>query len=202
MATSKSPEDDKLKRLIYLCNMEGKYCCGSPEKNKPERSKYINLLSNLLKNSQDNLLKTLETAYSDKYLPHKLQVLNILATLLTLDEATEGNKHSICQVAGNLCKSDKDIFAFLKAVVLTQQKASKKPPTTVRKSVLRYYNNKSAGDLAKSYALHKGYHGWKHKDLIKLFHIKSETPGMYLLVTHISLKYNVKTSQEHIFLLM
>lgn len=185
MATSKSPEDDKLKRLIYLCNIEGKYCCGSPEKNKPESSKYINLLSNILKNSQDNLLNILEIAYSDKYLPHKVQVFNILATLLTLDEVTEENKHSICQVAGNLCKSDKDIFAFIKTVVLTQQKASKKLPTTVRKSVLRYYNNKSAEDLANSYVLHKGYHGWKHKDLIKLFHVKSETPGTYIFLLHI-----------------
>lgn len=177
MATSKSPEDDKLKRLIYLCNVEGKYYCGSPEKNKPERSKYINLLTSLLKNSPDNLLKILEAAYSDKYLPHKVQVFNILATLLTTEEATDKNKHSICQVAGNLCKNDKDIFAFIKAVVSTQQKASKKPPTTVRKSVLRFYKDKSAEDLANSYVLHKGYHGWKHKDLIKFFHVKSETPG-------------------------
>lgn len=179
MDTQKTPEEDKLKRLIYLCNVEGKYFCGSPEKNRPDRSKYVDLLNNLLKNSHENLLRVLEDAYLDKFLPHKVQVFHLLATLLTLEGATEDIKPEISQVAEGLCKSDKDLFEFIKAVVSTQQKSKKKPPKTVGKIVARYYNNKSAEDLAKAYALQKSYHGWKHKDAIKFFHIKSDTICKY-----------------------
>lgn len=177
--TTKSLEDDKLKRLIYLCNTEGKYYCGSPEKNKIERANYEDLLNSFLKGSPERLLEMIESTITDKYLPHRIQVFNILATLLTLDGATEKNKPIICQTVEKICNCDKDMFAFIKAVLSTQQKENKRPPTTVRKSVVRFYKHKSAEDMATSFVLHKGYHGWKHKDIIKLFHIKSETPGEY-----------------------
>lgn len=182
MATPKSPNSDidMLKRFIYLCNTEGKYYCGSPNKHKPEEETYVKLLNTLLKNSEDDLLKVLEEAYSDRYLPHKVQVLKILATLLTIEEATEKNKPIISALAEKLCKIDKDLFEFIKAVVLIKQKVNKKVPTTARKSILRYYNNKNAEDLAKSYVIHKSYCGWKHKDIIKFFRVKSETTGEYV----------------------
>lgn len=179
MATSKSPEDDKLKRLLYLCNTGGKYYCGNPEKNKPARATYADLLNSLLNSSQETLLKIIEDAFTDRYLPHRDQVFNVMATLLTLEGATADNKPDICQLAESLCSSDKDLFAFIKAVILTQQTDKKKLPPTVKKSVVRFYKNKSAEDLTKSYVLHKSYNGWKHKDIIKLFHIKSETAGKY-----------------------
>lgn len=179
MSAPKSSEAAKLKRLIYVCNLEGKYYCGSPDKNRPEYATYEGVLNTLLKQSHESLLKVFEKAIFDKYLPHRIQIFNILATLLTLEGATEKNKPDICQLAEKLCNCDKDLFAFIKAVISSQQKDNKKPPTTVRKSVVRYYKNKTAEDLAKSYVLHKSYYGWKHKDIIKFFHIKSETTSKY-----------------------
>lgn len=175
MATSKSPEE-KLKRLIYLCNTNGKYYCGGPQKNKPERASYVELLNNYLKNNQDSLLKILENASKDKFLPHKLQMFNILATLITLEAANEKNKPTICQLVEKLCTCDKDLFDFIWAVSLTQDKDKRHPHTVIR-IIVRFYKKKTAEDLTKSFITHKGYHGWTHQDIIKLFHVKSETPG-------------------------
>lgn len=198
MATPKTPDEDKLKRLIYLCNANtgAKYYCGSPGKNPPNPSTYVDFLNSLLKSSPENLLKVLEDAYSDKFLPHKVQVFKILATLLTLEEVTEKIKTNICQLAENLCKSDKDLFQFVKAVILTQHNPRKKLPTTVRKCVARFYIKKNAEDMVKSYISQKSYHGWKHKDLIKFCHIKSDTPSKY----DTCLKISYRQYKHHIII--
>lgn len=175
----KLTSDDKLKQLIYLGDINGKYICGGPDFNKLLQNKPIEeLLKEVIKNSHENLLKLLENASGDKLLPNRLQIFQLLAYVITFEEATPSIKSKLSSTALQLAKSDEEIAAFVQySSIMRKNKTSKtKLPSSVRKIVAKYYEKKSAEDLAKSYVSSKSNHGWTHKDLIKYCHIKSDTP--------------------------
>lgn len=173
--------DEKLKQLIYLGDIDGQYICGGPNLSRLQSKPIEELLKEFITHSHGNLLKFIENASKDKFLPSRLQLFQILAYALTFDEATPYIKSKISSTALLLAKSDEEVGAFVNySTTLRKNKATKtKLPTSVRKTVAKYYKKKSAQDLAKSYVFSKSNHGWTHKDLIKHCHVKSESPSKY-----------------------
>ncbi|CAG9823714.1 unnamed protein product [Phaedon cochleariae] len=194
MAAIKMENEDKLKRLIYLCNIEPKYYCGGPDKYvKVSKSKW-DLLIEMLRDNHEELLKIILAASEDKLVPYRSYILKILAYAIKMETATKEIKPQICSTALNICKSDKEFFDFIKyATSFNRSKISK----TVRKTVQNFYKNKTAFELAQSYANSRSFHGWSHKDLIKLAHIKAENPVKNMVINYILFqKLNEKSNDE------
>nr|XP_023012996.1 60 kDa SS-A/Ro ribonucleoprotein-like [Leptinotarsa decemlineata] len=187
MAASRLSNQEKLKRLIYVGNLTPKYFCGGPEKYYPDTERKMELINEMLASNHEDFLKVIVSASEDKLLPYRSQLFNLLGAALNAEAATADIKHEICSYVLNICKSDEDFFNFIKftsSVRLDKSKLS----TTVRKLIARYYIKKSALELAHSFVACKSWHGWTHKDLIKLVHIKPDTPLKNMVINYILLK--------------
>lgn len=174
MAASKLTNEEKLKRLIYISNVNPKYYCGGPEVFLPLSKAKMDLLEEMLKTNYMEFLKVIESVNEDPLIPYRSQIFNILAYSLKMESCNPQSKNAICTTILKLIKSDKEFFEFIKhASRFNNKKLSK----TVRKAISAFYKKKSAMELAQLYAAAKSNHGWSHKDLIKVCHLKSNTPG-------------------------
>ncbi|KAG5886474.1 hypothetical protein JTB14_026734 [Gonioctena quinquepunctata] len=156
----------------------------------------MDLVNERLAHNHEDFLKIIVSASEDKLLPYRSQLFNILGFALVMEAATPDIKKDICATALNLCKSDEDFFNFVKFSSKVRWEKSKLSKS-VQKVVGRYYKNKSPSELAHSYATCKSWHGWSHKDLVKLAHVKSDTPLKNAVINFILLnKVNEKENEE------
>ncbi|KAJ8949561.1 hypothetical protein NQ318_016192 [Aromia moschata] len=193
MAASKLTNEDKLKRLIYLGNVDPKYISGGPDKYIPVTKAKQELLDEFVKNSANDLLRIILSASEDKLIPHRATLYNILACAMANEGISEKSKPEISATVLKICRSDKEFFDFIMYVTSLRTDKCKLPPTAA-KTVRKYYTNKSAQDLVNSYTKYNSYHSWSHKDLIKLGHVKSDTPLKNIVINYILFKKN--TEQE------
>lgn len=178
MDKPKLSNEEQLKQLLYLGDIEGKYICGGPDRHRIDPKNAEVILKDYLKSHTD-MLKIIETASEDKLLPHRSQLFYILAFASTMKEATEAIKPDLNKTVLKIAKSDKEITDFVKYAMVFKQNANEsksKLAPTVRKVVAKFYKEKTPEDLANSYVANKSYHGWTHKDLIKYCHVKSDSP--------------------------
>lgn len=174
MAASKLTNEEKLKRLIYVNSTDAKYISGGPDKFLSFSKSRKDLLDEFVKNSPNDLLNIILSASEDKLVPYRATLYFLLACVLKSEEVTEKIKPEISATVLKICKSDKEFFNFIKYV--STLKVNNKLPPTVSKAIRKFYDSKSAHDLANSFAKYTSYHSWSHKDLIKIGHVKSNTP--------------------------
>ncbi|CAH1980455.1 unnamed protein product [Acanthoscelides obtectus] len=189
MAASKLSNEEKLLRLLYLGRLDAKYICGGFEKYESPSQDKTDFFSELLKTSHTVLLKQLEAVNNEKLIPCRSQLFSILAFAVCLPTTSNQIKPELCGAVLKLCKTDQDFFDFIKFVSLYRTICNKsKIPHTVAKHVSKFYTQKTAQELAKSYTMRKSYHKWSHKDLMKVGHVKADTIVKQALMNYILYK--------------
>nr|CAH7755766.1 unnamed protein product [Callosobruchus chinensis] len=197
MAASKLSNEEKLLRLLYLGRIDAKYISGSSEKYESSCQDKTDLFNNLLKTSHTVLLKQIEAVNNDKLIPHRSQLFSLLAFAICLPSTSNQIKPELCETVLKLCKTDRDFFDFIKFVSLYRTISNKsKIPHTVAKHISKFYAQKSAQDLMKSFTTHKSYHKWSHKDLIKLGHVKTDDAVKQVLMNYILHKKDNEDADE------
>ncbi|CAH0559179.1 unnamed protein product [Brassicogethes aeneus] len=189
MSSTSVSNNEKLLRLLYLSNTSPKYISGNPDKySLPQIDATI--FDEYLKLPEE-FLKTIETVSAYNIHPQRKTIFYALARFLNTQKLPEEVKSKITKTAIDISKSDEDFFDYLKFCT-TFRTGKTKISTCVRKRVKAFYKNKTAEELVDSYILHKSVHGWDHRTLLKLTHIKSDTLSKNLVINYILLN-DVKT---------
>ncbi|CAG9865364.1 unnamed protein product [Phyllotreta striolata] len=182
MAASKLTNEEKLKRLIYVCNVNPKYYCGGPDKYVRVCKQRFELLQEMMKENHEELIGVMQSVNSDPLIPYRSIIYHTLAYGAVISGDAKC-KNAVSRSVLGLIKSDKELFDFImySTKFHTQAKISK----SVRKTITAFYKKKSSTELAQLYAASKSCHGWSHKDLIKLCHLKSESTTYNAVVNYI-----------------
>lgn len=177
MASSKLSNKEQLKRIIYLSSPDNIYISGNPE--TYSWSKYpINLDVLDLNDKPEEFLSIIVSTSDCKFIPRRETLFYILAMYAANPKLTPEVKEKITEVALKITKSDDDFFNYIKYSTQLRNNVTK-ISTNLRKYICKYYKNKTADELADFYKDRRKCHGWSHKTLFKLCHIKTDTIGMF-----------------------
>lgn len=180
--TSKIPAKERLKRFLYTSSEEPRYVTGTPEKHgyySPDKVKSI--LELLESNNPEILLNIIEVTNSENVLPRRETIFIVLAYAATSNITMKDTfKNKLYTTLLNVCRNTEELFLFIK-FYRTQKKNF---TSALNRAVSSYYMKKDPMELAKCVSEAKGYHGWKHKDLVKLSHCKTESICMYKIIIY------------------
>lgn len=172
MGSQEISQEERLKRFLYTRNYNGAYITGDPDNHI---SKYTSTpLFSYIKSAPEDFFKILSKANEDPLFPKRSNLFFILSEALHSTLIPNEIKTDIKLAVFKFIKSDEEFFDFVKYYTLTLRKSKRKITTTLRKMIIKFYNEKDPMELAKCVTKHEKYHGWSHKDLIKLCHFKCE----------------------------
>ncbi|XP_017775664.1 PREDICTED: 60 kDa SS-A/Ro ribonucleoprotein-like [Nicrophorus vespilloides] len=161
-----------LKQFLYLSNTIGYnlFFTGKPETHKNFDAWSLPFITDLLKSGNPHvILNIIENTNGLDAIPNRETLFYVLA-LITLAETTPAFKHHVYRTTLQVIRNDEDFFNYIKFVTRLNKTFSK----GINKIIARYYLNKEPKQLLKDFGCKNGYHGWTHKDLIKLSHLKSK----------------------------
>lgn len=170
--TQRVSAKERFKRFLYTSSEEPRYVTGNPEKHNYYNSEVIPSIREILQSQNPEvLLNIIELVNSENLLPRRETIFIALAyAAVTNQTVKDVFRHKIYTTLLNVCRCDEELFLFVKYYI----KHKKTFSSALNKAVTTYYTKKDPLDLAKRVSAHKGYHGWKHKDLLKLSHCKSD----------------------------
>lgn len=175
----KPTAETKLKRFLYLSTENSVFVTGDPQRHnyyKPEKlTCAAQLLEDDVTKSKGFLTNLFVSAESETLLPRRETLFFVLACLATNEKATADQRHSFYTMVLNMCRSNEDLFTFIKFV----SKIKKPCSSGIQKIISLYYLRQEPLDLIKCISESSSYHGWTHKDLIKLIHSKTDNQGQY-----------------------
>lgn len=176
--SSKVGIKDRLKRFLYTSTEEPKYITGDPEKHKYYETEKLTALNEiLLSENPELLLNLIDMVNNENLLPRRETIFVALAfAATTAIPLSDTFKHKVYTTLLNVCRNDEDFFTFIKLY----SKAKKNFSSALNKVVFTYYTRKDPFDLAKDVSRQSKYHGWSHKDLLKLAHGKSNSACKYI----------------------
>ncbi|XP_044262085.1 60 kDa SS-A/Ro ribonucleoprotein-like [Tribolium madens] len=161
--------EETLKRYLYTSSYHGAFLAGNPDKHFSRFTGH--LLFPWAKTAPEDFVKTITTVSEDALLVRRSNFFYFLAEALLDKNIPTELKTEIKKLIFKLIKTDQDFFDFLKFYT-TQRSEKKKISTTLRKMIIKFYQNKEPKEFAETVAKQESYHGWTHKDLIKLSHFK------------------------------
>lgn len=177
---NKIPAKERLKRFLYTSSEEPRYITGNPEKHgyySPDKVKSIVEL--LESNNPEILLNIIEVVNSENLLPRRETIFIVLAYAATSNiTVKDAFKHKLYTTLLNVCKTCEELFLFVKYYSMQKKNFS----SALNKTVAAYYMKQDPMELAKRVSETTGFHGWKHKDLIKLSHCKTDSICMYTII--------------------
>lgn len=172
---------DKIKRIIYKNNVGHKYFSGNPDHYQKDLCELRqDAINSSIENDLKEVFSVLDEANCDEGLPQRSTMFLFLGRLMHYEKITPELKSKVTAKVLSLCQSDEDFFDFIK--YYTELRAYSKLPSSVEKLVRKFYNKKTPEELARSFAKFNSLHKWTHKDLIKLAHVKPETPCKSVLL--------------------
>ncbi|KRT80103.1 hypothetical protein AMK59_7522 [Oryctes borbonicus] len=184
----------RLKRFLYLSREDSVFVSGNPEKHNYYKVEKLTCASDLLKDdfekSKDFLTNLFVNAESDRILPRREALFFALACLITNENAKDNQRHFLYSLVLNMCRSNEDLFTFIKFL----SKIKKPFSSGVTKIVSAYYLRQDPIDLVKCVLESNSYHGWTHKDLIKLIHCKTDNQAIEVIIKYIL--YGKKKAEE------
>ncbi|GJQ86352.1 hypothetical protein Trydic_g9046 [Trypoxylus dichotomus] len=184
----------KLKRFLYLSSENSAFVSGNPEKHNYYKVEKLTCASDLLKDdfekSKDFLTNLFVSAESERLLPRREALYFALACLITNENAKDNQRHFLYSLVLNMCRSNEDLFTFIKFL----SKIRKPFSSGVTKIVSAYYLRQEPMDLVKCVLESNSYHGWTHKDLIKLIHCKTDNQAIEVIIKYIL--YGKKKADE------
>ncbi|XP_050308777.1 RNA-binding protein RO60-like [Anthonomus grandis grandis] len=188
MASSELSLSDRLKRAMYLNSVHPHFYVGDPDTYQRELSKLrMTTMKETVKDNLEELFRVLNMANKDPNLPRRSVMFNFLAKLyLEQFELGAEQKSKVTGRVLELVQTDEEFFTFIKYYTDISNKS--KIPSSIEKIVRKFYDNKTPMELAESVSKSNGFKGWLHKDLIKLGHVKSETPLKNAVINYILTK--------------
>lgn len=172
-------DKERLKRFFYTSSLTAKYVTGDPEKHQYYTQEKLKLLFSkiLQSDNRELLLSVIDMVNSENLLPRRETIFVALAFAATSKEAaiTDEFRHQIYTTLLNVCRSDEDLFTFIKLYSKTKKNFS----SALNKAVFKYYIRKDPVELAQDVMRQPRYHGWTHKDVLKLAHGKCDTPRKF-----------------------
>lgn len=176
--------EEQLKRIIYLNNAACHFFVGDPDTYQLDISEARRTsITQSIENKLQEMFSVLDAASADKNLPRRSIIFLVLGKLMHWENITPELKSKITAKVLELCQSDEEFFCFIK--YYTQLRRQNKMPSSVEKLVRKFYMKKTPLELAQSVAKFNGLHKWSHKDLIKLAHVKSDTPLKNVVINYI-----------------
>lgn len=168
----RSPDEIKLRQFLYTSNEEWYYTAGDPENyNYFEPDKLTSIEAILNSEHPGKFIDVITEVDKELLTPRRENLLYALAVSL-LYSITKSNtlRHDLYSTISGIIKNDYELFLFIKYMT----KVKKSFSSGLNKMIANYYLKKNPRALAEDIAKCGGYHGWTHKDLIKLSHCKSE----------------------------
>ncbi|ERL89628.1 hypothetical protein D910_06993 [Dendroctonus ponderosae] len=176
--------DQRLRRLIYMNSVMPEFHVGDPDIYQVHLSSLrLTVLQEALDDDLKQLFLLINKAMAKGGIPRRPIIFQLLALLMTNPEATADQKNRIMAKVLELSDNDKDFFGFI--CCYTRSRAGCKLPTSVAKGVRKFYGAKNPEELARSIAASERICGWSHKDLIKLAHVKPNSPLMSAVFNYI-----------------
>lgn len=173
MGTPRVTLKDRLKRFFYNSTELPKYITGDAERRNCYLPEKLDALKDVLtSDNPDLLLNVIEMVNSENLLARRETIFVALAYAATTTLPIPDNfRHKVYTTLLNVCRTDKDLFTFIK--FYRKQKANFS--SGLNKAAFAYYARKDPMVLARDIARQKRYHGWSHKDVIKLAHGKTDS---------------------------
>ncbi|RZC34440.1 TROVE domain containing protein [Asbolus verrucosus] len=173
--------EDKLKRFLYTNNYHGVYITGNPEKHFCKLAD--SLLFQWMRVAPESFISILTAANDDPLLVRRANLFYIMAEALQEDlDATV--KASIKETVFKLLKSDEEFFDFVKYFTI-KRTPKQKISTCLKKMILKFYHAKQPLEFARTVTKQESHHGWSHKDLIKLCHLKGENVSSEYIIKYV-----------------
>lgn len=176
-ALSPLTQQDHLKRFLYITDFLGVYVTGDPEPYlKHSFLEPFEPIFEWVNTSPDDFIQLLINVNDDNLLTRRQMIFYVLALALNKETLNPENRLKIRNSVLKIVKCDEDFFNFVKYYTLQRDK-KQKISKSFQKLIIQFYNNKKPSELVKSVTQQDSYHGWSHKDLIKLVHYKSQDVG-------------------------
>lgn len=174
----RTAEEAALRQFLYTSNEQFSYIAGNPENYdyyKPENLNSIHKFFNL--ETPEKIISVIKEVDQENVTPRRENLLFALAVSI-LNNPTQSKtiKHDLYVTILQVIKNDKELFLFVKFL----SKLNKTFSSGINKVIGGYYASKDPLRLAKDVSKCNSYHGWTHKDLIKLAHCKSENICKYI----------------------
>ncbi|XP_072381428.1 RNA-binding protein RO60 [Diabrotica undecimpunctata] len=185
--------EDTCKRLIYIANVRPKYYCGGPDKYTQIKPAKLQFVKEIIGSDYNLLLKTIESVNDDPLIPYRKQIFNVLCSSMLLEEATKACKTDISTLIPKIMKYDEDFFDYVHCMSVSNKHRFSK---SARRVVRLYYKDKTPSQLARYYANTMSVHGWTHKRLITVCHVKAESPAHEVVLSYIMKKKCIDTDED------
>lgn len=180
-ATASAPtitHSDLLRRFLYCSTPKPRYVVGNAEARHAYIVQNLGFLSDVLKpENRDVIYDVIDAVNRENLLPRRetLFVLLVQAVCIQVTSVQLVPSDNLFRNKGYLklldvIRSDRDYFTFVKFY----SKQRKNFSSGLNKVTFKYYSSKDPMVLAKDVTRQKRYHGWSHKDVIKLSHGKTE----------------------------
>lgn len=160
-------DEIKFKRYLYFLTENHHYVVKKKENNF---SNTVDCLINLLAAEKINkVIEIIEEASKFEWLPNP----NVLLHSLALCTRTSDNKEVktvAYSCAARLIKTTEDLFQFI-----TYERALQKNVSTGLRRVIKiWYLNQDPDKLYEAITTKRSVHGWTHRDILRVAHIKAE----------------------------
>lgn len=178
--TEKASAIERLKRFLYTSNEDPRYTTGNPEIHNYYEPEKVKVIQEILEGENpDVLLNVVMATSSENLLPRRETLFITLAFAATTSvNVTNGFKSKLYTTLLNVCQNDEELFLFIKFY----SKHKKNFSSGLNRAIACYYTKKDPLQLARHISEAKGYHGWTHKDLLKLSHCKAPSVCKFYFV--------------------
>jgi 60 kDa SS-A/Ro ribonucleoprotein len=164
--------EDKLKRFLYTGTPRGYYITGNSAARHFDKLPAIVPITWIESSTQD-FLNVLKSVNEDSLLSRRSNLFYVLAEAMTEKQLSASARQDIKKTVLELVKADEEFFDFIQYHTKTRNPNSKMS-TSLKKIIVKFYQDKRPQDLAVCVTKHDSYHKWTHKDLFKLCHFKTD----------------------------
>lgn len=164
---------DRLRRFLYNSTDAPKYITGDAEMRNCYAPEKLEILKDILgSENPELLLDIIEIVNRENLLPRRETIFVALAFAATTSIPVKDSfRNKVYTTLLNVCRNDRDFFTFVKFYAKTRKNFS----SGMNKATFAYYARKDPMVFARDIARQKRYHGWSHKDVIKLSHGKTNS---------------------------
>lgn len=167
--------EEILKRYLYTSGYYGTFIIGDRHKNNIRYSSQFTYRWAVT--AREEFTKIITTVSEDPLLVRRTNFFYFLAEGLCLPTVPDDFKAQLKELIFKLVQNDQDFFDFIKFYTIQRRESQNKLTTTLRKMIIKFYQNKEPLQFAETVARQESYHGWYHADLFRLCHFKTDKVG-------------------------
>lgn len=162
----------KIKRFIYLSSEDAVYLASSKTENNFKLENVPSVLELINAKKEATVLNMIESANTDPLCVKREALLFVLA-VTARNAKTEENKTKAYDAVLKICKTQQEFFLFIKLM----HSLHKTFAHGMKRVIHNYYAKADPLELKDIFINSGSFYGWKHRDLMRLTHLKPLTPG-------------------------